>query len=396
MKFSCLILASLILTLPVSAQSLEKWKAIKPAMQKFVDNNELAGAVTVVGRKSGVVHLEAVGFRDKEAKAPMTPDALFRIASMTKPITAMAVLMLQEDGKLNVEDPVEKYLPEFKGQMLQVSKVDDVVTLKKPSRPITLRDMLTHTSGLPGGYPAGLGDVYTLRNRTLNETTLVISQQPLFFEPGTKWSYCNSGIDTLGRVVEVVSGMSYEAFLQKRLFDPLKMTQTTFRPSIEQLKNLATTYSVKDKQLNPAPKTFLAALPTSEHPIPAGGLASTAGDIAKLYQCLLNGGELDGVRVIGEKTLGMMTQTQTGDIKTGFTDGMSFGFGFAVVKTPTGITEKLSPGTFGHGGAFGTQSWADPKKDLFMILMIQRTGIPNGDASIYRKTFQDLALSAIE
>jgi CubicO group peptidase (beta-lactamase class C family) len=384
-----------LFTAPLAAQSPDGLAAIKPAMQKFVDGEELAGAVTVVGRKSGVIHLEAVGFLNKEAQTPMTTDAMFRIASMTKPMTAMAVLMLQEDGKLNVEDAVEKYLPEFKGQKLISAKSEGTITLKKPARPITLRDLLTHTSGLPGGYPVGLGDVYSLRNRTLNETTLIISQQPLDFEPGSKWAYCNAGIDTLGRIVEVVAGMSYEDFLQKRLFDPLGMKDSTFRPSEAQLKRLAATYGITDKKLKPAPLNFIPALANSKHPIPAGGLTSTAGDVAKLYQCLLNGGELNGQRIMKTETLKLMTKTQTGDIKTGFTDGMSFGFGFAVVKEPKGITEKLSIGTFGHGGAFGTQSWADPDKDLFMILMIQRTGIPNGDASIYRRTFQDLALTAV-
>ena len=389
-------LCLLLFAAPLAAQSPDKFAAIKPAMQAFVDRGELAGAVTVVGTKAGVTNLEAVGFADLGARRSMTPDTLFRIASMTKPITAMAVLMLQEDGKLNVEDPVEKYLPEFTGQRLVTSKEGGAIVLGKPKRPITLRDLLTHTSGLPSGYPAGLGDVYGQRNRTLAETTLAISQQPLDFEPGSRWSYCNAGIDTLGRVVEVVSGVSYEGFLQARLFGPLGLTDTTFAPTAAQQKRLALTYGVKDGKLVAGSTNFLNVYEHAKHPIPAGGLCSTGPDLAKLYRCLLNGGELGGRRVIGEKTLAEMTRTQTGDIKTGFTDGMSFGFGFAVVKEPKGVTAVLSPGTFGHGGAFATQSWADPKQDLFVILLIQRTGVPNGDASVYRQTLQDLAVKAIQ
>ena len=405
------LLCLLLFAAPLAAQSPDQFAAIKPAMQAFVDKGELAGAVTVVGTSAGVLSLETVGFADLEAKTPMAKDTLFRIASMTKPITALAVLMLQEDGKLSVEDPVEKYLPEFTGQRLVTTKDGGTVTLGKPKRPITLRDLLTHTSGLPSGYPAGLGDVYGRRHRTLAETTLVISQQPLDFEPGSKWSYCNAGIDTLGRIVEVVSGVSYEGFLQARLFGPLGMADTTFAPTVAQQKRLALTYGVKDGKLVANPTGFLTASETSKHPIPAGGLCSTGPDLAKLYQCLLfdygcrkdmqsdilaltNNGIKRRRRVISEGVLKEMTRTQTGDIKTGFTEGMSFGFGFAVVKEPKGVTAMLSPGTFGHGGAFATQSWADPVQNLFVILLIQRTGVPNADASIYRQTLQELAVKA--
>jgi len=390
-------IAAMLVAVPAFAQApnAAKLAAIRVKMQQFVDKGELGGAVTLIGRKGGIVHHEAIGFRDVEAKVDMAKDSLFRIASMTKPITAMAVMMLAEEGKLKPGDAVEKYLPEFKNQKLVASRMGEIVTLKKPSRAITIADLMSHTSGLPGGYPAGLGDVYGLRHRTLNETTLVISQQPLHFEPGSKWSYCNSGIDVLGRIVEVVSGQSYEQFLQDRIFTPLEMTDTTFKPNAEQLKRLASIYGFQDGKRTLTKTPFLAALSNSKHPIPAGGLCSTAGDLAKLYRCLLQGGTIDGKKIIGEATLAEMTKTQTGDIKTGFTDGMSFGYGFQVVKTPTGITANLSPGAFGHGGAFGTQGWIDPKQDLFVVLMIQRTGIPNGDASTYRAAFQQLAVEAL-
>jgi CubicO group peptidase (beta-lactamase class C family) len=365
-------------------------------MKAFLESQDFAGVVTVVGRKSGVIHLEAQGLRSLEDKDPMKPHTLFRIASMTKPMTALAIMMLADDGKLSPEDPVEKHLPEFKGQLLQVSRDKDKVILQKPKRPISLRDLMTHTSGLPAGYPSVMADVYQKRNWTLKETTLIISQQPLQFEPGTKWSYCNSGIDVLGRVVEVLSGQSFEGFLKARLFDPLEMKSTLFYPKAEQFSNIASLYNKGKNGLELVKNPFLDAIPTGKHPIPAGGLFSTGPDLARLYQAMLLKGELNGKRVISEKSLAEMTKTQTGDIPTGFTNGMSFGFGWAVVKEPKEVTAMLSPGTFGHGGAFATQGWVDPKQDLFVVLLIQRTGVPNGDASPYRLALQEAAVEAIK
>ncbi len=394
-----LALALVPLSLAVAAaQSPDpaKFAPIRARMQQFVEANDLAGSVTVVGTKDGILHNEAVGFRDLEAKAPMTSGTVFRIASMTKPITAIAVMILADEGKLSVEDPVEKHLPEFRGQMLVESRTDIAMSLKKPARPITLRDLLTHTSGLPSSYPVGIGDVYGKRHRTLNETTLVISQRPLEFEPGTKWSYCNSGIDTLGRVVEVVSGEPFETFLQRRVFDPLGMADTTFYPNKEQVAALAVTYSKTDGKLKAVPVPFIDHVKDGKHPIPAGGLFSTGGDLAKLYRMMLHRGQLDGKRILSEKAVAEMTKTQTGDIKTGFVDGMSFGYGWAVVKEPRGVTEMLSAGTYGHGGAFGTQGWIDPQRGVYYILLIQRTGLVNGDASPIRREFQRLAAEALK
>jgi CubicO group peptidase (beta-lactamase class C family) len=191
-----------------------KLEAIAPRMQQFVDDGIIAGAVTVVGNAQGIQQLDAVGFQNLESKQPMPKNAVFRIASMTKPITAIGIMILQDEGKLSVEDPVEKHLPEFKGQMLIEEKEGERITLVKPPRPITIRDMLTHTSGLPGGFPAGYSDLYFTRQHTLKEATLAQSQRPLDFEPGSKWAYCNAGIDALGRIIEVASGQPYEDFLR--------------------------------------------------------------------------------------------------------------------------------------------------------------------------------------
>src|SRR5262245_54606623 len=216
---SVLIFPALLLVCSfVAADDTTPLARIRLAMQQFVDQGEIAGAVTVVGRKDAILSFEAVGQMNIEKQAPMTEDAIFQIASMTKPITAIGIMQLQEEGKLTIDDPVDKYLPEFKGQMLISEKKPNSLLVKKPSRPITLKDRLMHTSGRPSIYPAGLGDLYQKRDRTLAEGTLVISQQPLTFEPGTKWSYSPPGTDVLGRIIEVCSGMPYEDYMNVRIF----------------------------------------------------------------------------------------------------------------------------------------------------------------------------------
>jgi CubicO group peptidase (beta-lactamase class C family) len=372
-----------------------KLALIRERMQRFVDDGVIAGAVTVVGSSKGIASTEAVGKRTLDDKDPMPKDALFRIASMTKPITAAGIMILVDDGKLSIDDPVEKHLPEFRGQMLIAERGDDRLVLKKPARKITLRDLLTHTSGLPS-YPPGLSDIYVKRNYTLAESILAVSQRPLEFEPGSRWSYCNSGIDTLGRVIEVASGQPYETFLAKRIFDPLGMKNTTFHPGKGQLARIAATYGTKDGKLVLAPNSLLGPPTGAKHPIPAGGLYSTGADLAQFYRMLLGGGSLDGKRVLSEASLKEMTKVQTGELKCGFVPGMGFGLGVGVVRKPEGVTAMLSEGSFGHGGAFATQSWADPKRDLFVILLIQRTGMPNGDASDLRRVLQQTAVDAIK
>jgi CubicO group peptidase (beta-lactamase class C family) len=369
---------------------------IRARMQKFVDAKELAGAVTVVGRKDAITSLEAVGNQDAESGTAMPKDALFRIASMTKPITAIGIMILADEGKLSVDDPVEKHLPEFKGQMLAAGRSADSLYLKKPPRPITLRDLLTHTSGLPGRMPDGLSDLYTKRQHTLAEGVMAFSQRPLDFEPGSKWSYCNPGIDTLGRVIEVVSGMSYEDFLKKRVFDPLEMKDTTFYPTKAQLERATPIYNKKDGKLVAAQNPITGPPEGARYPIPAGGLYSTGADLAKVCQLMLNNGTLGKTRILSPEGVAAMTKVQTGDLKAGFTDGMGWGLGVGVVKTPTGVTEMLSPGAFGHGGAYGTQYWMDPKQDLFVILLIQRGDLPNSDASPMRKELQAVAVEALK
>lgn len=379
---------------PTFAQKSADESATKltAAMNPFVADGEVAGLVAVVGNKDGIVAQTVLGSQHVQLKQPMKQESLFRIASMTKPVVGIGIMILQDEGKLSVDDDVEKHLPEFKGQKLAV-QVDGKTELRDPARPIKIRDLLTHTSGMPGGYPGELKNLYSERQHTLAEATAVAAKQPLQFEPGTKWAYCNAGIDALGRIIEVASGQSFEGFLSERVFKPLKMVDTTPYPNEDQLRRLAGLYDRKEGRLNFAGFQLLGPTKTAKHPIPAGGLYSTAADLARLYQMMLNGGELDGQRILSEKAVKQMTSLQTGDIKTGFTDGMGWGFGWQFTREPQGVHAMMSKGTYGHGGAFGTQGWIDPEKKIFVILLIQRSGLPNADASSMRKALQEAAVT---
>jgi CubicO group peptidase (beta-lactamase class C family) len=384
----------------IAAEETTSLARIRPAMQRFVDRGEIAGAVTIVGRKDGILSFEAVGQMNIEKQAPMTKDAIFQIASMTKPITAIGIMQLQQEGKLSVDDPVEKYLPEFKGQMLIAEKRADSLLLKRPSRPITLKDLLTHTSGLPTAYPAGLADLYQKRDRTLAEGTLVISQQPLAFEPGTKWSYSPPGTDVLGRIIEVGSGMPYEDFINSRIFLPLGMTDTLFYFDGERgrRQRVATIYAKKDGKLQQmAIPAGWAIGPRGErkHPVPAGGVYSTAADLAKLCEMMLNDGQLGGKRILKPESVKQMTSLQTGDLSSGFRPGNGFGLGWELIVNPQRATELHSPGSYGHLGAWGTQFWLDRRHDLFVILLIQRAGLSGAEESKLLGELHTPALAAV-
>ena len=359
-------------------------------MQEAVDKGTIAGAVTLVATKDGVKQLAAVGKADLASGRATKTDDLFWIASMTKPMTALAVAMLQEEGKLSFDDPVEKHLPEFEKQWLVESRTNERLTLIHPARAITIRDLLTHTSGL--------ADIKQPRpHSSLAELCVGYAREALLFPPGSKWQYSNSGINTLGRIVEIASGQPYAEFMQRRLFDPLGMKDTTFWPTAAQAARLAKSYKANKETGKPeeTPVYFLDGADVTDRKRtakPAGGLFSTAGDVAQVYRMVLNGGSLDGCTLLKPETIKTLTTTQSGDIKTGFTDGMSWGYGFQVVREPQGVTASLSPGSFGHGGAYTTQSWGDPVRGRVYILMVQITGqSPGGDASALRGAFQQAA-----
>ncbi|MBM3878960.1 MAG: beta-lactamase family protein [Verrucomicrobia bacterium] len=375
----------------VAADAATALETVPRALQQFVDDRTIAGAVTLVARQDRVLRVDAIGQADLATGAPMRPDALFWIASMTKPMAAVAVLMLQDEGKLNVADPVEKHLPEFKGQWLVSERSNERLVLVRSPRPITIRELLTHSSGLT--------DVPAPRpHSTLAEQVVAYSQQPLRFPPGSKWEYSNPGINTLGRIVEVIAGEPFAEFLERRLLRPLGMSDTTFWPTEAQARRLAKSYQPKaGGGLEEIGISFIQGelADRKRAPRPAGGLFSTAADVARFYQMMLQDGVWQGQRLLTSEAVRQLTHTQSGELRTGFTDGMSWGFGFQVVKEPQGVTAMLAPGTFGHGGAYGTQSWADPKQDLILVLMIQRARLPNSDASDLRRVFQDAAVNAI-
>ena len=390
--FRCLPIALLLGLAPdAPAQGTDLPARVRSAMQRFVDEKEIGGAVAMVGDANGILALECVGRREVEGDLPMRPDTLFRIASMTKPITAIGVMILVEEGKLSLDDPVEKHLPEFSGQMMLGYHQGDAYIAACPSRPITLRDLLTHTSGLPDAPLPDSPERDAKPATTLAQASENYGRRRLSFEPGSRWSYSNAGINTLGRAIEVASGMSYENFLKTRIFDPLGMVDTTFYPSPDRMERLAMTYAREGGELQPVASSKVAPKAGERPPSPAGGLYSTAPDLAKVYRMMLGRGAFEGRRILSESSVGQMTRLQTGDIKCGFVDGMGFGLGWGFVKRPTGVTEALSPGSFGHGGAFGTQAWVDPTRGRFAVLLIQRTGLANNDGTPMRRELQRAA-----
>ena len=362
------------------------------AMQEMIGKNEIAGAVTVVVSKDKVLHFETTGFADVAAKRPMSPDTLFWIASMTKPVTGVAILMLQDEGKLTVADPVARHLPEF-------------AALKTPSgKPanLTITQILTHTSGL--GEATGPA---AQQAKTLADLVPLWLAAPMQYEPGERWKYTQSGINAGARIVEVVSGMTFDAFVQKRIFDPLGMTSTTFYPTDEQRARLATAYA-KNKETGAleavAPRRDFG--PRDRPPQGNGGLYSTAGDYARFCRMLLNGGTLDGRRYLSAAAMTLLATPQTGGLPTGFFQddtygnrGANYGWGIttSILRTPhDGVAAMLSPGTYGHGGAWGTQAWIDPVKGVAYVLMVQRSNFANSDASDVRGAFQQAAARALE
>jgi CubicO group peptidase (beta-lactamase class C family) len=354
--------------------------AIHAAMDRAIAAKEIAGAVTLVADADRTRHLAAQGFADLETQTAMREDTIFWIASMTKPVTGAAVMMLQDAGKLSVNDPVSKFLPEF--QQLKDAAGREVV--------ITLKQCLTHSSGLSEVSPEESDDITTLK-----DLMPLIVAKPVLFPPGTKWEYSQTSINTAARVVEVVSGLSFPDFLDQRLFTPLGMKDTTFYPSAGQLSRLATSYArTPDASLEKAPVTFLGKTPFASrdrYPRASGGLFSTAADYAKFARMLLRGGELDGTRYLSENAVRQMTSVQSGDLVTGFTPGNGWGIGCCVVRQPQGPSATLSPGSFGHGGAYGTQAWIDPVKGRVHLLLVQRANFPNSDASAVRQAFHEAA-----
>lgn len=369
---------------------------ITPRLQEFVSQGVLAGAVGLVARNGEVAYHDAVGYQDLEAKKPMTTGTIFQIMSMTKPFAAVGILMLVEDGKLNLNDPVERYLPEFRAQMvIDQTHPDGKVTLRRPARPVLIRDLMTHTSGM-GEPDDSLDGLYEKMHLTLEKATALFARMPLKFDPGTRWMYSSPGIGALGRVLEVVSGLPFETFLEQRIFTPLGMKDSFIFPTPDRIPRIAMVYRPEGGKLVRATGGILGGDPAqyrkgAKFSAPEWGLYSTAADLFAFYQCMLNGGEYRGRRLLTRQSVDLMTAVHTGHLEpAGHTAGWAYGLAWTVLRDETGMLNLQSKGTFGHGGAFGTNAWADPVKKIVGVFLIQRSG----GGSFESRNFISLAQAA--
>lgn len=379
---SCLSTCLLLVTNLALANSLfAQNRSIESALASFVDKKEIAGAVGLVADKQGVIAVQSVGFADIASMRAMSADSIFWIASMSKPVTGACIMILQDEGKLSLDDPITKHLPSMKDLKLEDGT----------SAVITIRQLLSHTSGMA---ELAIG-AYT--SSDLAEAEKRYAKVKVQFTPGSKWQYSQTSINTAGRIVEIVSGMTLDKFIEERICKPLQMNDTAFYLSEGQAKRLAKSYRKSEQGVLEETKISLLSgfLPTERNRMPAanGGLFSTADDYAKFCRMLLNEGELDGQRILSAKAVETMRTVVTGDLVTGFTPGNGWGIGCCVVREPQGVSQALAPGSFGHGGAYGTQAWIDPTNERIYILMTQRSNFPNADASDLRRDFQAVGKS---
>jgi CubicO group peptidase (beta-lactamase class C family) len=363
-------------------------------LQPFVDSGTLAGAVLLVASPDKVLSLEAVGYADVGAKTAMRTDSLFWIASMSKPITATGLMMLVDEGRLHLDDSVEKYLPEFRGQMVVAERGPDRLLLKKPAHQITVRNLLSHTSGLVGRSPLeGALDTLSLR-----EGVITYALSPLQFEPGSKYEYCNPGINTAGRLIEVVSGVPYEDFMHRRLFAPLGMKDTTFWPTAEQEKRLAKSYQpTADRRGLAEIRITQLTYPLTDrkrHPYPAGGLFATATDMGIFCQMILQGGIYAGKRYLSASAVRQMTSTQTGKLLDKDKGEHGYGLGWSTTRATKGDAGPVIPGPCGHGGAYSTNMSIEPERRLITVYMVQHAGYAGTDGGKIHPTFVKAAMEA--
>lgn len=333
---------------------------LREAVQPSIESGKLAGAVMIVADRETVLLTETLGWADVEAKKPMQADTLFWIASQSKPITAAAVMVLVDEGRIKLDDPVDVYLPEFKKLWVVAEKDEEHILLKKADRPITVRDILSHVSGLPfkSALESPALDVFPLAARARSYV-----MTPLDFQPGTRYQYSNAGINLAGHIVEVVTGEPFEQFLQERLFVPLEMRDTTFWPSEDQLARLAKAYrrdqpSERLVEVEIGQLTYPLNDRQKRFPMPAGGLFATAEDLVHFYQMLLNGGTYRGKRILSQAAVEAMTSRQTPA-----SVAQSYGLGL-VINGPF----------FGHGGSHGTNTLADRNSGMIFVWLVQHAG----------------------
>jgi CubicO group peptidase (beta-lactamase class C family) len=359
-------------------------------MQEFVDAGKAAGIVTLVARHGKVASLDAVGYQELETKMPMRVDTIFRIASLTKPITCAGIMALVDEGRLSVLDPVEKYLPEFQGRKANgcgTGSGYDCASVT-PSRPVNILDLMTHTSGLPASFPANRGTAPgSLADLVSSGTRLT-----LLFQPGTAWNYSNVGYAILGRIIEVAGKKPYDQFLAERIFAPLHMSDTYFFVPAEKQKRIAAVYTDDNGTLKRAASVG-ATVP--KIPAPEGGILSTAADLFRFNQMMLNKGTLDGQRVLSAAAVELMTTSLTGDIKAGFAPGVGHGLGYEVVREAKGTYRYNSIGSYVKGGAYRTYEFVDPARDMVGLILLQRTN-GGGDVADEINIFAAMAAAAIE
>jgi len=380
---------------------------ITETLKADVERGRLPGAVVVIARRGRIAYAESVGFRDKTTGAPMSPDAIFRIASMTKPLVSVAAMMLYEDGRLFVSDPVAKYIPALGTMQVGVERIDpmtgkSVLTLVPAEREMTVQDLLRHTSGLTYGnrgttaihkaYP--MSSSAASREVTSAEFIDRLAKAPLLYQPGTRWEYSFS-TDVLGRVVEVASGKSLGQFLSERIFEPLKMRDTGFWVPAAKQGRLAQAFATDPDTGKPV--TIPDVSVPAKFECGGGCAVSTAGDYVRFAQMMLNRGSLDGARLLGRKTVEYMTSDHLGTV-TGAGDylpgpGYGFGLGFAV-RRETGLANLTgSAGDYNWGGAYGTAFWVDPKEQLVVVFMAQA---PGAIRVHYRQLLKSFVLQAID
>ncbi len=378
---------------PQASLDTQRLGKIQQRMQEYVNSGEAAGIVTMVLQGGNVVQKTAVGMQNIEVNRPMREDSIFQIMSMTKPITAVGIMMLCEEGKISLYDEVQTYLPEFRDQMVNANG-----WLKKPSRPIRIGDLLSHTSGMRQMPQGDMKDIHWKMDHTLAEAVASFAKEPLEFEPGTKWLYSNTGFATLGRIIEVVSGQSYESFIQSRLLQPLQMKDTFFYPPSDKLDRIAIVYTPKDDKMVRAGAQILGGDPGTfrkgaKYPGPEYGLFSTANDISHFCQMILNHGTWKGTRFLSPATIEAMREVQTSGMASGWYPGADYGLAWEIITKPTGVWGILPRGTFGHGGAFGTHEWIIPSRDMITIFMVAC----DGDCSERpERAFQEMAISSLE
>ena len=356
-----------VLGLLICGQSAfsQQSKQLSTAVQPFVEKGALAGAVMLVADKDKTLAVETAGYSDVAAKQPISANGIFWIASMSKPVTGTALMVLVDEEKVQLDDPIEKYLPEFNGTWMVSLQEADHLVLRHPKRPVTIRDTLRHTSGMP--FQSAM-EKPTLDGLPLSVAVRSYAMTPLVYEPGTKYQYSNAGINTAARIIEVVEKQSFEDFLQTRFFDPLEMKDTTFWPNDEQVTRVVKAYSpTDDKQGLKEIKISQLTYPLNDRrrgPMPAGGLFSTAADMGIFCQMILNNGEFKGKRYLSEKAVKEMATRQTGE---GIKD--NYGLGWAV-----------GDGWLGHGGALSTNMTVFYKQGLATVWLIQHAGFPqDGD-----------------